>query len=121
MLQNFCSVVCGSDLYFAVYVGFNVSYKFILHIIGLVLAFLTRNIEVDVLNDGKYTTAIILCSSFIFVVGGVLTITSVTIDEFAVLWSIIVLVIVIVFMGFTFIPKVSMQFLQSIVYFFFNR
>ena len=45
-----------------------ITYKYILHIIGLVLTFLTRKVQIDVLNDYHYNITIIIISSILLLV-----------------------------------------------------
>ena len=83
-------------------------YKIILHIIGLVLAFLTRNIEVEALSDSKYTAVMIYYSSFILIlVIIVLESTKESNNLRKPLWAFVSTVAIYVFLGLTFIPKVS--------------
>ena len=85
-----------------------VLYKLILHVIGLVLAWLTRKVEIDVLNDYKSTVATVICSSILLVL--VCTITPILSNssfQFDVTWAILGSLIVIVHLGLTFVPKVS--------------
>ena len=82
----------------------------IIHVIGLVLAILTRKIKIDSLNDSKYSTAIIYCSCFLLIL--------LTISNFAVsglnrstaVWTLFVFIGVCIFLGLTFIPKVRFMF-----------
>ena len=79
-------------------------YKFVLHAVGLVLAFHTRNIKVDVLNDYRYNAAIIIASSLLIVFVGLLLIDGQ-------LWSgiplaVITFLIISLYLGLTFLPKV---------------
>ena len=60
-------VACGqSDLY-SIWVVAVIVYKLLLHVFGLVLSFLNRNIQIDALNDSTYLAAITYCSTFILV------------------------------------------------------
>ena len=84
-------------------------YKLILHVIGLVLAWLTRKVEIDVLNDYKATVATVICSSILIVaVCIVMPILSNSTFKFNVAWAILAFLIVSVHLGFTFVPKVSL-------------
>ena len=83
-------------------------YKLILHAIGLVLAWLTRKVEIDVLNDYKATVATVICSSILIVaVCIVMPILSNSI-QINLAWAILAFLIVSVHLGFTFVPKVSL-------------
>lgn len=99
----------SSSLYYFIYLGFTIICKLVIHVIGLVLAFLTRKVTIDLLNDSRYSAAIIYCSTLLLAVG---VITIVVLDDadgniYAVVWTSIVFVDVCMFLGLTFIPKVS--------------
>ena len=101
---------CGTTVYYATFIGIAILYKLILHIIGLVLAWLTRKVEIDVLNDYKPTVATVTCSSILLIV----LCTTLPLpsfnkspSEFKVLWVVLAFLITVVHLGFTFIPKVS--------------
>ena len=82
----------------------------IIHVIGLVLAFLTRKIKIDSLNDSKYSTAIIYCSCFILIIATIVNFAVPGINGFAAAWITVVFIEVCMFLGLTFIPKVSFMF-----------
>ena len=97
---------CGSHAssYLTALAALAYLYKFVLHAVGLVLAFQTRNIKVDVLNDYRYNSAIIIASSLLIVV-----ILLFMFD--GLLWSGIPLSVIIfstisLYLGLTFLPKV---------------
>lgn len=99
----------NSSFYYLIYLGFVIIYKVIIHIIGLVLAFLTRKVKIDPLNDSKYSAAIIYCSTILLALGVVIIILLAT-DEiiiYSAVWTTLVFVEVCVFLGLTFIPKVN--------------
>ena len=92
------------------YVTFNCFYslQICLHIIGLVLAFLTRNVEIDVLNNSKYIRKTLYCGTFVLIVTiTIAPILSETENVDDIIWALIVFFSVIIFLGFNFIPKVS--------------
>ena len=108
MLQEHYIFTCGTTIYYVIYIGVVTLYKFILHGIGLVLAIKTRNIEIDVLNDYKYTAALIYSSSVLILVLAIvlpLTYNNPALDE--PIFSSILFLILMVFLGLTFIPKVG--------------
>ena len=89
-------------------ISLSVAYKVIIHVIGLVLAFLTRIVKIDSLNDSKYSTAIIYYSCFnLLVLVPIFIFVISRINEFAYAWTTIVFIEVCMFLGLTFIPKVS--------------
>ena len=96
--------VTNTSIYDSALTTFIFLYKFVLHAVGLVLAFHTRNIKVDVLNDYRYNTAIIIASSLLIVNGGLLSLNGI-------LWSgiplaVTVFLIISLYLGLTFLPKV---------------
>ena len=60
--------VCGTKYTFTLLLIFSLLYKFVLHIVGLVLAFLTRNVEINVLNNSKYIRKTLYCGTFVLIV-----------------------------------------------------
>lgn len=106
VIQEYYTIVCGSTVYYLIWVGITVIYKLILHIVGLVFAFRIRKIEIDALNDSKYSALIVYCSSFMLVL--IFIIIPATADKPNVedsIWSVIVFVLILMYLGLTFIPK----------------
>ena len=99
----------SSSLYYLIYLGFVIIYKVIIHVMGLVLAFLTRKVKIDPLKDSKYSAAIIYCSTVLLALGVVIIIFLATdkIIIYSGVWTTLVFVEVCVFLGLTFIPKVN--------------
>ena len=83
------------------------AYKVIIHVIGLVLAFVTRKVEIDPLNDSKYSAAIIYSSCIMLFLAVVIIVSLNRQNLYAGIWISLVFVQVCVFLGLTFIPKVS--------------
>ena len=82
-------------------------YKMILHIIGLILAFHIRKVKIEPLNDSKYSAIIMYCS-FIFLILAITVIFGVPgINGKGASWTVFVFIEVCIFLGLTFIPKVS--------------
>ena len=108
ILENYYVVPCGNQIYFYVFLALTIIYKLALHVVGLVLAFLTRNIKVDVLNDYRYNTAIIIASSMLLVViCFILPPLFKYIDVYDLVWGILTFLFISIYLGLTFIPKVS--------------
>ena len=108
VIQEYYTIVCGSTVYYLIWTGITIIYKLILHIVGLVFAFRIRKIEIDALNDSKYSALIVYCSSFMLVL--IFIIIPATADKPNVedsIWSVIVFVLILMYLGLTFIPKVS--------------
>ena len=91
---------------YVIYISLTIAYKLIIHVIGLILAFMTRKVNIDPLNDSRYSAALVYFSSvvltlsllFIFLVRGSVI--------FAPIWTTLVLLEVCAFLGLTFFPKV---------------
>ena len=108
-MEIYFVVGCGKTIYFPLLLALSITYKMILHAVGLVLAFLTRNIKVDILNDYHYNTAIIITSSLLLIA------VSVTlpplfdyVNWYDAVWDILVFLGISVYLGFTFVPKVGL-------------
>ena len=99
---------CDATIYHTIFLFTTALYKLILHAIGLVLAWLTRKVKIDVLNDYKSTVATAICSSILLIV---LCITFPVLRnspfESKFLWTVVAILLVSVHLGWTFIPKVS--------------
>ena len=107
-MQNYIVAVCGNTIYFPLFLFIAILYKFVLHIIGLVLIFLTRNVEVDVLNDSKYLPATIYCSTILLITSCMtLYIVSKIQNVVEITWAIFISIMITTFLGFNYIPKVS--------------
>ena len=107
-MQNYIVAVCGTNYTFMLLLIVSILYKFFLHTIGLVLAFLTRNVEIDVLNNSKYIRKTLYCGTFVLIVTiTIAPILSDTENVDDIIWALIVFFSVIIFLGFNFIPKVS--------------
>ena len=109
VIQEYYIGVCGSTVYYLIWTCLSIVYKLILHIIGLVLAFLIRKIEISALNDSKYSALLIYCSSFVLILI-IITIPTNADDPNVVfsLWSVIIFVVILMFLGLTFVPKVRL-------------
>ena len=99
--------VCGQTILYQIWVAAIIIYKLFLHGVGLVLAFLTRNIEIDALNDSKYSAAMTYCSSFILILlifTVPATANNPNLEDSS--YCILIFLLIVMFLGFTFIPKV---------------
>ena len=91
------------------FVVLTILFKIVLHVIGLVLAFLTRNVEVDALNDAKYSAMIIYFSTFMLILIAIIFPSTVTNPNlYDGVWTIFMFIMVFMFLGLTFIPKVGL-------------
>ena len=107
ILENYYIFSCEANIYYHIFVIFTIIYKLVLHAVALVLSFLTRNIKVDILNDYRHNTVIIVASSLLML--AVIISTLLFSDyhlRFDIVWAIIVFLANSVYLGLTFIPKV---------------
>ena len=97
-----------TSIYYITFFSLIIAYKVIIHIIGLVLAFLTRKVQLDPLNDSRYAAAIIYSSCFMLSLATLVIFLSPESDPnvMAGAWTPVVFVEICIFLGFTFIPKV---------------
>lgn len=95
------------SVYYYAWLGLTIVFKLAIHIAGAVIAVLIRKVEVDPLNDSKYTAAVIYlsCVALTLIVILVLA-TGLYINIYAVVWPTFVALVTTVMLGLTFIPKV---------------
>ena len=100
-------IVCGntSTLFF-VYISLTYAFKLIIHIVGLILAFLTRKVKIDPLNDSRYSAVLIYISFGLLIVSVIIVLLVEENNTYAGVWTTFVLAEVCVFLGLNFIPKV---------------
>ena len=102
-----CSYSCGTTIFYTLYIGIAILYKLVLHAIGLFLAFKTRKVQIDVINDYKYVVVTVCCSTVVMLMICVilpLTMKKPTISSLS--WSCLVFPLICIYLGLTFIPKV---------------
>lgn len=101
---------CGNTTYYTVYIGVAILYKLALHTVGLFLAFKTRKVQIDVLNDYKYVVAIVCGSTVVLILICVIQpLTSDIPTASALSWSCLAFPLICIYLGLTFIPKVSLK------------
>ena len=107
-MEIYTVIGCGNTVHFPLFVTLSIGYKLVLHAVGLVLAFLTRNIKVDILNDYLYTVAIIIASSLVMIV---VCFTIPPLSEYINwhdgVWGVLAFLLTTIYLGLTFIPKVN--------------
>ena len=107
-------ITCGLSSTYIIYFSLALVYKVIIHIIGLVLAFITRKVKIDPLNDSRYSAAIIYSSCVLLIVATIVIFALSGVNVYAGVWTSFVFVEVCVFLGLTFIPKVSERQLNAL-------
>ena len=100
-------ITCGLSSTYIIYFSLALVYKVIIHIIGLVLAFITRKVKIDPLNDSRYSAAIIYSSCVMLVLATIVIFALSGVNVYAGVWTSFVFVEMCVFLGLTFIPKVN--------------
>jgi hypothetical protein len=100
-------IVCGNSSILYIYVSLTIAFKLVIHVTGLILAFVTRKVKIDPLNDSRYSAALIYIST-LFLFGSLVIFLLVEDNNtYAAVWTTYVLAEVCVFLGLNFIPKVS--------------
>ena len=85
-------------------------YLVLLQIVGIILAFQTRKVKINVLNDSKSVAALVYISSIVLVVIVLVTfILRSYINISAALFSAGIIILATVFLILTFVPKVSVE------------
>lgn len=102
-------ISCGFSTIFIIYFSLALAYKVIIHVIGLVLAFLTRKVKIDTLNDSKASAAIIYSSCLMLILATIAVFALYGVNAYASVWTTLVFAEVCVFLGLTFIPKARMK------------
>ena len=104
---NHFILICGNSPSENVISAVAVANKLVMHIVAIVLAILTRNVKIDIVNDAKETQVIVYISAVLtftlvacnFILEGYANAYGVAIGLCAYLAS-------LTFLGLTFIPKV---------------
>ena len=106
--EVFCAFRCSVDNFIIVWLILSAAFKVLIHLPAIVLAFLTRRVKVDALNDYKPTLAIIHISTVLNVLLMVTLFAFATFQNAAaVSSSTLIFLNSMFFLGLTFIPKVS--------------
>ena len=108
VMEIFFHLRCdSSSIFFDIFIGGNILYKLILHVIALVLALLIRKVEVDVLNDSRETVIVIYASTILLVtISLVIVVLRPPFEILSLAYSIIIFLITTTYLGLTFITKV---------------
>ena len=107
---EYCVYICTSNTVL-IWQGIVFGYKALLQIVAIFLAFGTRKVTIEGLNDAKYIAGIIYVTSIVL---AVLIVSFVTLDVYlnalAAMYSTGFTVLATLIMGFVFIPKVRDDF-----------
>ena len=100
--------ICKSDSYL-IWLGVIFGYKAIFQVIAILLAFGTRKVEIEGLNDAKYIAGVIYVTSIVL---AVIIVSVVTLDEYlnalAAVYSIGFTIAATFILGLVFVPKVGL-------------
>ena len=108
VMEVFCAFKCSVDNFIIIWTILSVALKVLIHLPAIVLAFLTRKVKVDALNDSRSTIAIIHISTVLNVLIFVASFALATFhNAVAVFLSTLIFLNSMIFLAFTFIPKVS--------------
>ena len=91
---------------YVIYTSLTIAYKLIIHVIGLILAFMTRKVNIDPLNDSRYSAALMYFSCVALTLAVLFIFLIRENNIFAPIWTTFVLLEVCAFLGLTFFPKV---------------
>ena len=103
-----CIYKCYGRLPSLVMVAIEFVYLILLQVAAFVLAIITRNVKIKVLNDSKQMAIVIYTSSTVMLVLGVITFTLASrliLNE--VLFGFGIMLATTIFLGLVFVPKVS--------------
>ena len=89
-----------------IYISLTIPFKLIIHVIGLILAFMTRKVNIDPLNDSKYSAALIYFSCVLLIVAILILYLVTENNTLHSVWTTFVLLEICVFLGLNFVPKV---------------
>ena len=108
MLHKYFLYVCESNRQVVVY-GFLYGYKGLLHVTALIVAFGTRKVKVEGMNDSKYIAAAVYITSIVLAVA---TVSTYTLMDYVNVYPAVVglgfLLGTTVILGLVFLPRVSM-------------
>lgn len=102
-------ITCGRSLISFIYFSLTLVYKVIIHFVGLVLAFLTRKVKIDPLNDSRYSAITVYSSCFML---GLVIIVHFALSGENVYYFVLTSIVFVeqcVFLGLTFLPKVRLH------------
>ena len=110
ILVEYCAPSCGTTPFYLIWIAYTFLFKMALHIVAFVLCFRIRNIVVDTLNDYKFTSIIVYTSTVLIVVLVIVLVALVNyINVYGVMVPFLVFLEVLIFLLFTFVPKVSIR------------
>ena len=101
-------ILCNyTSVYHIIYISFTIAFKLIIHMIGLILAFMTRKVNIDPLNDSRYSPALIYISCVLLIIAIILSLFVENENTRVGAWTTFVFLDICVFLGLNFIPKVN--------------
>lgn len=104
---QYCIVECGTTYFYLSWVALIAIIKIISHVVAVTLAFRIRKIEVDAINDYKYTSAIVYISTVLILVLVIdIFVLNSYVNTFVMCTTLLIFSEGIVFLSLSFIPKV---------------
>ena len=104
---QYCIVECGTTYFYLSWVVLIAIIKIISHVVAVTLAFRIRKIEVDAINDYKYTSAIVYISTVLILVLVIdIFVLNSYVNTFVMCTTLLIFSEGIVFLSLSFIPKV---------------
>ena len=108
VIEEHYIIICGNPPPDYAVTAVSATIKFAMYVIAIVLAIRTRNIEVEAVNDAKETQAIVYISTALIILAVVCNFTlEGYVNIYGFVLGITILVDSAMFLGLTFIPKVS--------------
>ena len=108
VIEDHYIIICGNPPPDYAVAAITVTIKFALHVIAIVLAIRTRNIEVEAVNDAKETQAIVYISTALIIL---VVVCNFTLEGYANAYGLAIGILsyldCVTFLGLTFIPKVG--------------
>ena len=110
-----------SSVFYVTFISLTISLKGIIHVIGLILAFMTRKVNIEPLNDSRYSATLIYISCVLVTVAFLFFHFVEDSTIFTSVWTTLVLLEVCIYLGLTFVSKVcyyftSIKFFTSLMY-----
>ena len=113
VIEEHYIIICGNPPPDYAVAAVTVTVKFAMHVIAIVLAIRTRNIEVEAVNDAKETQAIVYISTALIIL---VVVCNFTLEGYANAYGLAIGLLSylesVTFLGLTFIPKVSLAMIK---------
>ena len=99
---------CGFTFYYYLWLGIVISFKMVIHVCGFVVAILIWKVDIDPLNDAKFTIVIIYLATVAMTVFLILSVfTDLYINIYVFVWQTFVAGVCFTILALVFVPKVT--------------